>query len=88
VGPVLEDSPGSQELEDGLLRVAADAGGEREPMRAVDGRDRVELDRAQAADGRLDLAGLRAPIPRGEALRGDDQPPDLLEADGQRAWAR
>jgi hypothetical protein len=56
-------------------------------MRAVDGRDGVELDRAQATDRRLDLARLRAPEPRGKPLRRDDQPPDLLDADSQRAWA-
>jgi hypothetical protein len=53
-------------------------------VRAVDGRDGIELDRAQPADGRLDLARPRTPEPRREALRVDDQPPDLREAGSQR----
>ena len=39
-----------------LARVGADARAERQPVRAVDGRDRVELHRGQPADRRLDVA--------------------------------
>jgi len=53
-------------------------------VRTVDRRDGIELNGAQPADRRLDLARSRPAESRGEALRVDDQPPDLREADSQR----
>ena len=66
-----------------MLRVErADARGEREPVRAVDGRDRVELHRREPADRLLDVGVARAPVAAGEALRPDDRAADLCEGGG------
>src|SRR4029079_9137115 len=55
-------------------------------MRAVDGRDRVELHGLQPADLSRDLVRLRAPEPPGEALVRDDVA--AQSRDGHRLWAR
>ena len=61
VRPVLEHAAGGQQPPDSsALGVRADAARQREPVRPVDRRDRVELDRAEPADRFLDLTCLRA----------------------------
>ena len=72
--------PAREELRHVLRVERADAGGEREPVRAVDGRDRVELHRREPADRRLDVrlvrrggSGRRSPARRrscGGSVRG------------------
>jgi hypothetical protein len=79
VRPVFEDAPGSEEPRHVLRVEKADAGREREPVRAVDGRDRVQLYGGQAADRRLDVRLVGAPVTAAEALGADDRPADLCE---------
>jgi hypothetical protein len=83
VRPVLEDAPLAEELRH-LFRIErADPRRQLEPVRAVDGRDRVELHRGEAADRGLDVGRARPPVPPGESLRPDDRAPDLRERDGR-----
>ena len=82
VRPVLEDSAGDEELLKLLLRVRADAARERQPMRPVHSRDRVELHRAEPADRVLHLSRPRAAEAWGVPLRRDGVPPNCGEADG------
>ena len=60
VRPVLEDATGGEKALQLVLGVRADAARECEAVRPVDRCDRVELDCAEPADRRFDLAGLRA----------------------------
>ena len=71
VRPVLEDPAVAEQLRDGFPRVVADAARERDPVAALDRRDRVELDARQPADRRLDArsrsragTGPHSPAPR------------------------
>ena len=50
-------------------------------MRAVDGRDRVELDRPQPPERRFDVGGAGPAKPRRIALVRDDVAPQLGERD-------
>jgi hypothetical protein len=84
MGPVLEDLPAAEQPQQRILRIAADPRRQRQPVRPVDGRDGIELNRAEPPYRRLDFARQRTPEPRREALRVDDQPPDLREAGSQR----
>ena len=56
-------------------------------MRAVDGRDRVELDAAEPPDRRRDVGGARAAEPRRVALVRDDVAPQLGDGDRLHASA-
>jgi len=87
VRPVLEDPPGCEQARDGVARVRADAGAEREPVAAVDRRDRVELDGGEAADRLLDVRLTSAPEARRVALADDDEAAQRREADGRRRYA-
>ena len=92
VRPVLEDPSVGEEARDGLRREGADARADREPVRAIDGRDRVELHRRQPANRVLHVALGRAAESGCEALAPDDQAPDALSRSAiavpQRACAR
>ena len=79
--PVLEDPALAQEPRDRALRVVADPRRERQPVRAADGRDRVELHAAEPVDGRGDVGGTRPAEPRRVALVGNDVPPELCDGD-------
>ena len=68
VRPVLEDAPVAHQLRDGSLGIGADARAEREPVAAVDGRDRVELDAAEALHRREHFGGRAAAGARRVAL--------------------
>ena len=59
-------------------------------MRAVDRRDRVELDRAEAVDRRFDVAGGSAAEARSVRLRRYGEPPNRGEAcnGGALPWER
>ena len=80
VRPVLEDLPVAHQLRHGRLGIGADARAERDAVAALDGRDRVELDAAEALHGCEHLGGrafararARSPAPRprgGGSLRG------------------
>ena len=74
--------PRAQQLLQLRLGVRADAARQREPVRAVDRRDRVELHRAEPADRSLDLACRRAAEARRVPLRRHGEPPDRGQADG------
>src|SRR5438105_13422024 len=69
VRPVLEDAAGGEQLLQLRFGVCADAARQRQPVRAVYRRDRVELHRAETADGRFDVAGRRAADAAGVSLR-------------------
>ena len=73
VGPVLEQDAPAQELRHGLLPVGADARHQRQAMGPVDGRDRVELNRAQAPNGIEQVGGAGATEASGVSLVGDDE---------------
>ncbi len=88
VRPVLEDASATEEPRDEALVETADPGRERDPVGAVDGRDRVELNHAEARDLRRDLAGRRPPLPRGVALVRDDVPPERGERNRPHARER
>ena len=75
VGPVLEDPPLAQQAVHRVAGNHADPRRQRQAVRAIDGRDRVELNCRQPANRRLDLGARRAPEPRGESLPGDDESP-------------
>ena len=60
VGPVLEQPAPREQARHGARRERADARAEREPVRAVDGRDRVELHAREPPDRLLHLA--RRPV--------------------------
>src|SRR5205814_4213924 len=76
VRPVLEDAAGGEQALQLRLVIGADPARQREPVGAVDRRDRVELDGAQPTDSLFDLIGLRPAEARRVRLRGDDEPPD------------
>ena len=82
VRPVLEDPPLAEQLRDRVARVGADPRAERQPVRAIDCRDRVELHRGQPADRRLDVGRVAAPEPPGETLTCDDEPTHGSERNG------
>src|SRR5262249_14769252 len=88
VGPVLEDATAGEQARDVRLGVGADARGERDPVRAVDGGDRVQLDGAELSDLAGDVVGGGAAEAAGVSLPGDDVPPQRGDADRQRWWAR
>ena len=71
VRPVLEDPARGEQARDGLPRVVADAACERDPVAPLDGRDRIELDARERANGRLDARSVRAAIAARVALRRD-----------------
>ena len=73
--PVLEDPTLAAQAVERRVGQAADAGGERQAVRAVDGRHGVDLHDAEAPDRRLDLGRGRPPRPRRVALPRDRQPP-------------
>jgi hypothetical protein len=50
-------------------------------VRALDGRDGVELDAREASDGCLDVVRAAAAEAGGEPLMGDDEPLELGEGD-------
>ena len=83
VRPVLEDAAGGEQALQLLLGEGADAARQRETVRAVDRRDRVELHRAEPANRVLDVAGPRAAEARRVRLRRHGEPPDRGEADGR-----
>src|SRR5439155_20419613 len=88
VRPVLEDAALAQECRDVRLVVGADARGKREPVRAVDGRDRVELHGLETPDLRRDVRGLRAAEAPRIALVGDDVAAQRREFVRHRLCAR
>ena len=92
VRPVLEDPPLTEQPRDRVARVGADAHAERQPVRAVDRRDRVELHRRQPADRRLDVCLVAAPKPHREPLASDDEPPHGGQRNGHlvslKMWPR
>ena len=85
VRPVLEDSALLEEPRDHSLAIDADARGQRDPMAALDGRDRVELDAGDPVDRLLDLACRRRPPARGVALRVDNEAAEGRESDRAHA---
>ena len=84
VRPVLEDAPRGEQALQFRFVVCADAAREREPVRPVDRRDRVELDRPEPPDSTFDVAGSSVAEARRVALGGHHEPPDRGEADGYR----
>jgi hypothetical protein len=72
VCPVLEDPSRLQQARDRRLLVRPDTRDEREAVRAVDGRDRVELNDAEPRDLGGDVVGARAPEARRVTLMRDD----------------
>ena len=90
VRPVLEDPPLAKQALDRPVRDGSDARRQRQPVRAIDGRDRVELHRRQAPDRRLDLDRPSPSEPRRELLLRHDEPPqrgELLSRDGRDSRA-
>ena len=71
VCPVLEDSPRGEQARDDLLLEAAYACCERDAVRPVDGRDRIELNGAEPTDLSRDLACPRPPCAGRVALVGN-----------------
>ncbi len=86
VCPVLEDAAGAEERRDRVLGERPDPRRDRQPVRAVDGADRVELHRSQAPDHVLDLVAARTAEARREPLAADDEPPDRDELDRRHAY--
>ncbi len=82
VGPVLEDPSGRQEPCHGPDGIAAEPRAERQPVGAVDGRDRVELHAAEARDRRGHVGRPSRPRARGVALVRDDVATELRDGDG------
>jgi hypothetical protein len=74
VRPVLEDAALAEQARHRLARVVADAGADRDPVAAVDGRDRVQLDAREAAYGVDHVVRGSAPRARCVALPPDDVP--------------
>ena len=79
--PVLEDPAAREQPRHGLRGVVADAARERDPVAALDGRDRVELHAREPADRGLDVRRGRAPVAPREPLRRDREPADGGGAD-------
>ena len=87
-GPVLEDPAAAEQARDDALVEAADARRERDPVRAVDGRDRVELDRAEARDlAGGDVCARARALPGGEPS-SRDVPPERRPTAAERRQAR
>ena len=61
-------------------RVVADAARERDPVAALDGRDRVQLDAGEPPDRGLDVGLGRAAVTRRVSLRRDGKPADCRRA--------
>ena len=78
--PVLEDAARLQEARDGRFRVVADPRAESEPVRAADGRDRVQLDAPEPADRRGDVVRPSTPETGRVALVRHDVAADLCNA--------
>ncbi len=85
--PVLEHPPGAQQARDRRLVVAPDARAERQPVRPVDGRDRVELDGLQPPDLGGDVLVARPAEASRVALVGDDEPSKLCQRNRAHAGA-
>ena len=75
VGPVLEQPPVGQQRRRRPARHGADTRGEHEPVRAVDRRDRVELDAGEPPHRLGHVVGPAAPESRREPLVRDDVAP-------------
>ncbi len=82
VRPVLEDPARREQPGDGVARIGADPCAQRQPVRPLDGGDRVELHGRQPPDRRLDLGGGCAARPLREPLLRDDVPAQRPQGDG------
>ena len=80
VRPVLEAAALAEQPRDVGLVVRADPRRERDPVRAIDRRDRVELHRLQPADRGRDVVGAGAAEARRVALVRDDVAPQRRDA--------
>ena len=80
VSPVLEHATRAQQAIVGELGELAAAACEHEPVRAIDGRDRVDLDAAETLDRLDQLVHRRGSTAGGEPLRADQQAPGLADA--------
>src|SRR5262249_28780994 len=88
VRPVFEDAAVAEERRDVGLVVGTEPGREREPVGAIDGRDRVELHGLQPRDLGRDVRCARAPEAAGVALVRDDVAAERRQADCHLLWAR
>ena len=75
VRPVLEHATLPAQLVDAVVGQPAEPRGERQPVRPVDRRDRVDLHHAEPLDRRLDLGHRRRPRAGREALAVDGDAP-------------
>ncbi len=76
VRPVLEDAPCAQQRGHGVVAERSDPRPDRQPVRAIDRGDRIELHRRQPADHLLDVAVGGAAKPRRVTLAADDEATD------------
>ena len=77
VRPVLEESPNLEQPRHGAGRDGADSASKHKQVAPLDGGDRVELDAGEAAHAGFDVSLAGAPESCGEALPGDDVPPQI-----------
>ncbi len=82
VRPVLEDPALAEQPRDRAARVEAEPRRQRQPVRAVDRRDRVELHGRESTDLGGDVRPSRRPRPCRVAVVRDDVAPELVDGDG------